>query len=72
MQFCVIAVVLQRLLISKATFILPIKCEKWHFLSIMSRPTHFFYRYFRYSRWFEFSLCLESQVIWSLTSKWLF
>jgi len=36
------------------------------FFSIMS--TYFFYRYFR---WFEFSLCLTSQVIWSLTSKWL-
>jgi len=36
------------------------------FLSIMS--TYFFYRYFR---WFEFSLCLTSQVIWRLTSKWL-
>ena len=37
--FCIIAVVLQRLLISKATFMLRIRQQKWHFLSIMS--THF-------------------------------
>jgi len=35
-------------------------------LSIMS--THFFHRYFRL---FEFSPCLKSQIIRSLTSKWL-
>jgi len=27
--------------------------QKWYFLSIIS--THFFYRYFRCVRWFEFS-----------------
>jgi len=32
----------------------------------MSRPTHFCYRYFWYFRWFEFSLCLKWQVVWSL------
>jgi len=49
-SFCITAVVLQRLLISKAIFMLLIKQQKWHFLSIMS--THFFYRYLRYLRWF--------------------
>jgi len=41
-----------------------IKQQKWRFVSIMSN--HFFCRYFRYFRWFEFSSCFESHVLWSL------
>jgi len=45
-------------IISKATFMLLIRQQKWNFLNIMRRPTYlFFYRYFR---WFDLNLAYAS------------
>jgi len=49
--------------LSEAIFIFLIRKQKWHFVVDHNEyPSYFLYRYFMYLSWFEFKLCLKSQL----------